>query len=89
MSHSYHLCPNAKGRLQRRLNSHVAAFGEQNRDKIVAVPSNTGQGVHLYFDPERSLSPDPEQAANRQSTDSTEGVVVVDDPDSESSLSDL
>jgi hypothetical protein len=75
--------------MQRRLNSHVAAFGEQNRDKIVAVPSNTGQGVHLYFDPERSLSPDPEQAANRQSTDSTEGVVVVDDLDSESSLSSL
>jgi hypothetical protein len=89
MSHSYHLRPNAKGRMQRRLDSHVAAFGEQNRDKIVAVPSNTGQGVHLYFDPERSLSPDPEQAANRQSTDSTEGVVVVDDQDSESSLSSL
>jgi hypothetical protein len=75
--------------MQRRLDSHVAAFGEQNRDKIVAVPSNTGQGVHLYFDPERSLSPDPEQAVNRQCTDSTEDVVVVDDPDSESSLSSL
>lgn len=75
--------------MQRRLEAHVAAFGEQNRDKIVAVPSNTGQGVHLYFDPERSLSPDPEQAANRDSTDSTEGVVVADDPDSGDSSSDL
>jgi hypothetical protein len=52
MSHSYHLRPNARGRMQRRLDAHVAAFGEQNKDKIVAVPSNTGQGVHLYFDPE-------------------------------------
>ncbi|KAN0111382.1 hypothetical protein V8E52_008538 [Russula decolorans] len=45
MSHSYHLCPNGRGRMQRQLNAHVAAFGEQNKDKIVAVPSNTGQGV--------------------------------------------
>jgi hypothetical protein len=75
--------------MQRRLDTHVAAFGEQNRDKIVAVPSNTGQGVHLYFDPERSLSPDPDQAANRQCTDSTEGVDVIDDSDSGDSSSDL
>jgi hypothetical protein len=75
--------------MQRRLDAHVAAFGEQNRDKIVAVPSNTGQGVHLYFDPERSLSPDPDQAANRQCTDTTEGVNVIDDPDSGDSSSDL
>lgn len=75
--------------MQRRLDAHVAAFGEQNRDKIVAVPSNTGQGVHLYFDPERSLSPDPDQAANRQCVDSTEGVVVIDDSDSGDSSSDL
>ncbi len=77
MSHSYHLRPNVKGRMQRRLDAHVAAFGEQNRDKIIALPSNTGQGVHLYFDPERSLSPDPDQATNRQRTDSTEGVIVI------------
>src|SRR6266576_2315030 len=89
MSHSYHLRPNARGRMHRRLDAHVAAFGDQNRDKIVAVTSNTGQGVHLYFDPERSLSPDPDQAANRQCTDSTEGVVVIDDPDSGDSSSDL
>jgi hypothetical protein len=75
--------------MQRRLNAHVAAFGEQNRDRIVAVPSNTGQGVHLYFDPERSLSPHPDQAANRHSTDPTEGVTVADDPDSGDSSSDL
>lgn len=75
--------------MQRRLETHVAALGEQNRDKIVAVPSNTGQGVHLYFDPERSLSPDPDQVANRRCTDSTEGVIVIDDPDSGDSSSDL
>ena len=54
-----------------------------------AVPSNTGQGVHLYFDPERSLSPDPDQEADRQCTDSTEGVIVIDDSDSRDLLSDL
>jgi hypothetical protein len=75
--------------MQRRLDAHVAAFGEQNRDKIVAVPSNTGEGVHLYFDPERSLSPDPDQAANRQCTDSAGGVIVIDDSDSGDSSSDL
>lgn len=75
--------------MQRRLDAHVAAFGEQNRDRIVAVPSSTGQGVHLYFDPERSLSPNPEQVANRNSTDSTEGALVADDPDSGDSSSDL
>jgi hypothetical protein len=45
MSHPYHLRPNGKGRMQRQLDGHVAAFGEQDKDKIVAVPSNTGQGV--------------------------------------------
>ena len=75
--------------MQRRLDAHVAAFGEQNRDKIVAVLSKTGQGVHLHFDPERSLSPDPDQAANPQCTDSTEGVIVIEDPDSGDSSSDL
>ena len=61
MSHDYHLRPNVKARMQRRLNAYVAAFGEQNRDKIFAEPSKTGQGVHLRFDRERSLSPDPNQ----------------------------
>jgi hypothetical protein len=65
--------------MQRRLDANIAVFGEQNKDKIVAVPSNT----------ERSLSPEPDQAANHQSTDSTEDVVVIDDSDSGDSLSDL
>jgi hypothetical protein len=65
--------------MQRRLDAHVAVFGEQNKDKIVAVPSNT----------ERSLSPDPDQAANHQSTNSTEDVVVIDGSDSGDSSSDL
>ncbi|KAN0121410.1 hypothetical protein V8E52_003306 [Russula decolorans] len=79
MSHPYHLRPNVRARMQRRLDAHVAVFGEQNKDKIVAVPSNT----------ERSLSPDPDQAANHQSTDSTEDVVITDGSDSGDSLSDL
>ncbi|KAN0111629.1 hypothetical protein V8E52_008367 [Russula decolorans] len=79
MSHSYDLRPNAPGRMQRRLDAQVAVFGEQNKDKIVAVPSNT----------ERSLSPDPDQAANHQSTNSTEDVVVIDGSDSGDSSSDL
>ena len=91
MSHPYDLRPNAKGRMPRRLDAHVAAFGEQNEDKTVAVPSNTGQGSHLHFDPERSLSPDSNQASNHQCTNSTEeGVVVIDDSnDSRDSLFDL
>lgn len=93
MSHAYHLRPNAKGRVQRRLNAHVAAFGAQNRDKITATPSKTGQGVHLHFDPERSLSPEPdhyhhhqtatkadrERTTDTESTTEEEGVIVIDD----------
>jgi hypothetical protein len=79
MSYPYHLRPNVRARMQRRLDANVAVFGEQNKDKIVAVPSNT----------ERSLSPEPDQAANHQSTDSTEDVVIIDDSDSGYSLSDL
>ncbi|KAN0109029.1 hypothetical protein V8E52_009663 [Russula decolorans] len=79
MSHPYNLRPNVRARMQRRLDAHVAVFGEQNKDEIVAVPSNT----------ERSLSPDPDQAANHQSTDSTEGMVVIDGSDSGYSSSDL
>ena len=75
--------------MQRQLDTGVTAFGEQNKDKIVAVPSNKGQGVHLHSDPERSLSPDPNQADTRQSTDSTEDVVVIDDSDSGYASSDL
>jgi hypothetical protein len=61
----------------------------QDRRRPQQVSSNTGQGVHLYFDPERSLSPDPDQAAKHQCTDSTEGVVVIDGSDSGDSSSDL
>lgn len=71
MSHNYHLRPNVKGRMQRRLEAHVAAFGEQNRDKIVAKPSETGQGVHLFFDPERSLSPEPGRVIEPQRVDAS------------------
>ena len=74
--------------MQRQLNTDVAAFGEQNKDKIVAVPSKTGQGVHVHFEPERSMSPDPNRAATRQSTDSTEDMADIDDSDSGYSLSD-
>ncbi len=89
MSHDYHLRPNVKARMQRRLNAYVAAFGEQNRDKIFAEPSKTGQGVHLRFDPERSLSPDPNHAAYCQGANSTKDMIVVDESDSGSSLSGL
>src|SRR5260370_33254111 len=89
MSHDYHLRPNVKARMQRRLNAYVAAFGEQNRDKIFAEPSKTGQGVHLRFDPERSLSPDPNHAAYSPGANSTKGIIVVDAPDSRSSSSHL
>ncbi|KAI0291015.1 hypothetical protein BC826DRAFT_1106180 [Russula brevipes] len=40
---------NVASRMQRRLDAHLAAFGD-DRKNIVAVPSATGQGVHLYFD---------------------------------------
>ncbi len=89
VSHTYHLRPNVKARMQRRLDAYVAAFGEQNRDKIVAEPSKTGQGVHLRFDPERSLSPDPDHAADHQGAHSTEDVIVIDESNSGGSSSDL
>jgi hypothetical protein len=89
MSHSYHLRPNVKARMQRRLDTYVAAFGERNRDKIVAEPSKTGHGVHLRFDPERSLSPDPDHEADHQVAHSTEDVIVMDESDSGGSSSDL
>jgi hypothetical protein len=89
MSHQYHLRPNVKARMQRRLNAYVEAFGEQNRDKIFAEPSKTGQGVHLRFDPERSLSPDPNHAAYHQGANSTKDVIVVEKSNSGGSSSDL
>src|SRR5260221_5605751 len=90
MSHHYHLRPNVKGRVQRRIDDHVAAFGEQNRDKIVAVPSETGQGVHLFFDPERSLSPEPGRDVEpQQPIDSKQEAIVTDDSESDGSGSSL
>jgi len=83
MSHHYHLRPNVKGRMQRRIDDHVAAFGEQNRDKIVAVPSETGQGGHPFFDPERSLDPEPQPINSKQEA------IVIDDSESDSSGSTL
>ena len=80
MSHHYHLRPNVKGRMQKRVDSHIAAFGEQNRDKIVAVPSETGQGVNPFFDPERSLSPEPEP----QPINSKQESIVTDGSESDS-----
>ena len=74
--------------MQRQLDNNVAAFGEQNKDKTVSAPSNTGQGTHFHSDPERSLSPEPNQEATRQSTDSAEDVDITDDSDSGYSLSD-
>ncbi|KAI0263114.1 hypothetical protein BC834DRAFT_971649 [Gloeopeniophorella convolvens] len=62
MSHSYSLRP-TKPRMdrhmERRIEAAVAAFGEENRAAIRAVPSATGQGVHITFDRERSLAPLP------------------------------
>ena len=89
MSHHYHLRPNVKGRIQRRIDTHVAAFGEQNRDKIVAVASETGQGVHLSFDPERSLSPEPGRVVEPQPIDSKQEAIVIDDSESDTSCSSL
>ena len=89
MSHSYDLRPNARGRMQRQLDAHVADFGKDNKDEVDTVPSNTGEGVLLNFDPKRLLSPGPDQAASRQGADSTEGVVIIDDSDCGDSLTDL
>jgi hypothetical protein len=74
--------------MQRQLEAHVAV-GEQNRDKIVAVPSETGQGVHLFFDPERSLSPEPGRIIEPQRVNSSEDVMAVEGSDGSSSDSEL
>ena len=39
--------------MQRQLDAHVADFGKENKDEVDTVPSNTGEGVLLYFDPKR------------------------------------
>jgi hypothetical protein len=74
--------------MQRRLEADVAAFGEQNRDKIVAVPSETGQGVQ-HFHPERSLSPEPGRIIGPQRVNSPEEVMAIEGSDGSSSDSEL
>ncbi|KAI0305208.1 Peroxin 13, N-terminal region-domain-containing protein [Multifurca ochricompacta] len=90
MSHGYSLRPNAKGRMEKRLNAYVAAFGEENKNNIIAAPSETGQGVHLTFDSERSLAPVPGGQIEQGGTNTTEDVIIIDsDSDSDSdSMSD-
>ena len=89
MSHGYALRP-TKGRIEKRLNAYVAAFGEENKNNIVAAPSETGEGIRLVFDRERSLEPVPggpiEQG--RTSTSEAEDMETDDDSDSDSGTSD-
>ncbi|KAH9174825.1 hypothetical protein EDB89DRAFT_476271 [Lactarius sanguifluus] len=84
MSHGYSLRPNAKGRMEKRLNAYVAAFGEENKNNIVAAPSETGEGIRLVFDRERSLEPVPGGPIEQGHTSTFEDVVIIDDSDSDS-----
>ncbi|KAI9444152.1 hypothetical protein H4582DRAFT_1066065 [Lactarius indigo] len=83
MSHGYSLRPNAKGRMEKRLNAYVAAFGEENKNNIVAAPSETGEGIRLVFDRERSLEPVPGGPIEQGYTDTSEDVIIIDDSDSD------
>ena len=84
MSHGYSLRPNVKGRMDKRLNAYVAAFGEENKNNIVAAPSETGQGIRLIFDRERSLEPVPGGPIEQGYTNTSEDVIIIDDSDSDS-----
>ena len=84
MSHGYSLRPNAKGRMEKRLNAYVAAFGEENKDNIVAAPSETGEGIRLVFDRERSLEPVPGGPIEQGYTNTSEDMIIIDDSDSDS-----
>ena len=53
----------------------------------MAIPSETGQGVHLFFDPERSLSPEPRRAVEPEHIHTTEEAIIIEDSDSGSSTS--
>src|SRR5579863_5690123 len=86
MSHHYHLRPNVKGRIQRRVDAHV---GEQNRDKTVAMAGETGQGVHLSFDPQQPLSPEPGRVIEPQRVNTSQEAMVIEVSDSDSSDSEL
>ena len=86
MSHGYSLRPNAKGRMEKRLNAYVAAFGEENKNNIVAAPSETGEGIRLVFDREHSLEPVPGGPREQSYISSTsEDVIITDDADDDSS----
>ncbi|KAI9462786.1 hypothetical protein BJY52DRAFT_1255141 [Lactarius psammicola] len=84
MSHGYSLRPNVKGRMEKRLNAYVAAFGEENKNNIVAAPSETGEGIRLVFDRERSLEPVPGGPIEQGHTNTSEDVIIIDDSDSDS-----
>jgi hypothetical protein len=83
MSHGYSLRPNVKGRMDRRLNAYVAAFGEENKNNIVAAPSETGEGIRLIFDREHSLEPVPGGPIEQGYTNTSEDVIIIDDSDSD------
>lgn len=86
MSHGYSLRPNAKGRMEKRMNAYVAAFGEENKNNIVAGPSETGEGIRLIFDRENSLEPVPGGPIEQGYTTTSEDVIIIDDDsDSDSS----
>ncbi|KAN0129668.1 hypothetical protein V8E53_012488 [Lactarius tabidus] len=82
MSHGYSLRP-TKGRMEKRLNAYVAAFGEENKNNITAAPSETGEGIHLVFDRERSLEPVPGGPIEQGHTNTSEDM-QTDDSDSDS-----
>ncbi|KAH9026289.1 hypothetical protein EDB83DRAFT_2319801 [Lactarius deliciosus] len=88
MSHGYSLRPNAKGRMEKRLNAYVAAFGEENKNNIVAAPSETGEGIRLVFDREHSLAPVPGGPIEQGHTPTSEDVIIIDDSDSDSGSAD-
>ena len=84
MSHGYALRP-TKGRMEKRLNAYVAAFGEENKNNIVAAPSETGEGIRLVFDRERSLEPVPGGPIEQGHTSTSEDEdMQTDDSDSDS-----
>jgi hypothetical protein len=60
--------------MEKRLNAYVAAFGEENKNNIVAAPSETGEGIRLVFDREHSLEPVPGGPIEQGYTNSSEDV---------------
>lgn len=70
--------------MEKRLNAYVAAFGEENKNNIVAAPSETGEGIRLVFDRERSLEPVPGGPIEQGHTSTSEDVIIIDESDSDS-----